>query len=246
MGHALARLFEDHVARLPEDARPSVTISAFEIYKGRVGDLLDEGQELQTREDAAGLVHVVPATEVAVAGRREVMQILDHCMAHRSTEATAANSTSSRSHAVYQLVLKFPDGKRSKLALIDLAGSERAAVGARSGAARAQEGAEINKSLLALKECIRAMTTHRKGAHLPFRQSPLTLILRESFLPAGKDSAGAPCRVVLFANVGPCARDAFDTLNTLRYAERMTDLRAPQHTAAPPPWGVVGQAPTAS
>ena len=246
MGHALERLFDHHLAMLAEEARPSVTISAFEIYKGRVGDLLDEGQELQTREDAVGLVHVVPATEVTVSGRSEVMHILDHCMAHRSTEATAANSTSSRSHAVYQLVLKFPDGKRSKLALIDLAGSERAAVGARSGSARAQEGAEINKSLLALKECIRAMTNHRKGAHLPFRQSPLTLILRESFLPAGKDSSGAPCRVVLFANVGPCARDAFDTLNTLRYAERMTDLRSPAIAGAPPPWGVIPQAPAAA
>lgn len=99
----------------------------------------------------------------------------------RTTHSTKANDTSSRSHAICQIQLL--DGEyyeRGKVLLVDLAGSERAKDCQSNIRGRRLEGAEINKSLLALKECIRAMNdSHSK--HIPFRASSLTKVLRDSF-----------------------------------------------------------------
>lgn len=76
------------------------------------------------------------------------------------------------------------------------------------------EGADINKSLLALKECIRAMD--KNGAHPPFRDSKLTLVLRDSFI---KDS-----RTVMIACCSPTDKSCENSQNTLRYADRVKNL----------------------
>ena len=84
--------------------------------------------------------------------------IIDFGHSERTTHSTAANDTSSRSHAVCQIKVKDGNGKNiGKLLLVDLAGSERAADTQSNNRQRRMEGAEINKSLLALKECIRAI-----------------------------------------------------------------------------------------
>lgn len=97
---------------------------------------------------------------------------------------------------------------------MDLAGNERGSETANDRRVRA-EGAEINKSLLALKECIRAMATNQK--HLPFRGSQLTKVLRSSFM--GKKS-----KTCMIAMISPCANSCEQTLNTLRYADRVKEL----------------------
>ena len=99
-----------------------------------------------------------------------------------------------------------------KLLLVDLAGSERAADTQSNNRQRRMEGAEINKSLLALKECIRALDT--KSGHVPFRASKLSMVLRDSFL-------GNKINVVMIACINPGSSSADHTLNTLRYAERL-------------------------
>ena len=128
----------------------------------------------------------------------------------RMSGQTSANANSSRSHAVFQIVLRVNTKRRplhGKFSLIDLAGNERGADTNSANRQTRMEGAEINKSLLALKECIRALG--RKGAHLPFRASKLTQVLRDSFI-------GENARTCMIAMINPCMSSCEHTLNTLR------------------------------
>ncbi len=127
------------------------------------------------------------------------------------------NSNSSRSHAILQITLRNgkTGKKHGKMSFIDLAGSERGADVKQSTKQTRQDGAEINKSLLALKECIRALDLERK--HLPFRGSKLTLVLKDSFM--GK------CQSVMIGNISPADDSTENTLNTLRYADRVKELK---------------------
>ena len=136
--------------------------------------------------------------------------------------STGANADSSRSHAVIQLRLtKKPTGRGKKrtevgkFSFIDLAGSERGADTSGNNRQTRLEGAEINKSLLALKECIRAMDLD--SLHLPFRGSKLTQVLKDSFI--------GNSRTVMIANIGPNSNAAEHTLNTLRYSDRVKELK---------------------
>ncbi len=116
-----------------------------------------------------------------------------------------------------------------KLSLIDLAGSERGADTKSHNRQRRMEGAEINKSLLALKECIRALDSN--STHIPYRASKLTLVLKDSF--TNKNS-----RTVMIVNVSPGASSADHTLNTLRYADRVKE-RTVGDVNKPPPAAVM-------
>jgi kinesin family protein 2/24 len=114
--------------------------------------------------------------------------IIDLANSIRTTHNTVTNEVSSRSHAICNIIIKERDCEEAygKLILVDLAGSERAQETQSNDKNRRVEGAEINKSLLALKECIRALDTRKNGnsdAHVPFRASKLTLVLRDSFIP---------------------------------------------------------------
>lgn len=134
----------------------------------------------------------------------------------RTTHATVANDTSSRSHSICQVLIK-KGSECGKLVLVDLAGSERAQDTQSNNRQRRMEGAEINKSLLALKECIRAMGD--KADHVPFRASKLTLILRDSFISKQQNKS----KVVMIACISPGSSSADHSINTLRYADRLKD-----------------------
>ena len=103
------------------------------------------------------------------------------------------------------------------MSFIDLAGSERGADVIDREKKTKIDGAEINKSLLALKECIRALDKAGKGTYLPFRGSKLTQVLKDSFLGNSKTT--------MIANVSPALSCCEPTLNTLRYADRVKDLK---------------------
>lgn len=137
--------------------------------------------------------------------------IIDFGHSERTTQSTAANDSSSRSHAICQITVKDSntDKIHGKLLLVDLAGSERAADTQTNSKQQQLEGAEINKSLLALKECVRALD--KKSSHVPFRSSKLTMVLRDSFL-------GNNSKIVMIACINPGSSSADHTLNTLRYA----------------------------
>ncbi|CAB0019471.1 unnamed protein product [Nesidiocoris tenuis] len=195
-----------------------VTSSFFEIYSGKVFDLLADKAKLRVLEDGKQQVQVVGLTENVVSSVNEVLQLIQAGNSARTSGQTSANSNSSRSHAVFQLTLRNASHRvHGKFSLIDLAGNERGADTMSANRLTRMEGAEINKSLLALKECIRALG--RRGAHLPFRASKLTQVLRDSFI-------GDNSRICMIAMISPGMNSCEHSLNTLRYADRVKELAA--------------------
>ncbi|XP_013408971.2 kinesin-like protein KIF2A isoform X2 [Lingula anatina] len=194
-----------------------VSCSFFEIYSGKVFDLLNKKQKLRVLEDGKQQVQVVGLKEELVHSVDEVLKLIQSGNVVRTSGQTSANNHSSRSHAVFQIVLRKKGTKKlhGKFSLIDLAGNERGADTMSSDRQTRMEGAEINKSLLALKECIRALG--RKGAHLPFRASKLTQVLRDSFI-------GGKSRTCMIAMISPAMSCCEHSLNTLRYADRVKEL----------------------
>ncbi|XP_063813853.1 kinesin-like protein KIF24 isoform X2 [Pseudophryne corroboree] len=194
----------------------TVWISFFEIYCGQLYDLLDGRKRLHAREDGKHVVQVVGLREVQVKNVDFLLEMILKGSRERSTGATGVNSDSSRSHAVIQIQIK--DGgsrKLGRMSFIDLAGSERASDARESDKQTKMEGAEINQSLLALKECIRALD--QEQAHTPFRQSKLTQVLKDSFIGNAK--------TCMIANISPSHIATEHTLNTLRYADRVKELK---------------------
>ncbi|XP_037919407.1 kinesin-like protein Klp10A isoform X4 [Hermetia illucens] len=194
-----------------------VSASFFEIYSGKVFDLLSDKQKLRVLEDGKQQVQVVGLTEKVVDCVDEVLKLIQHGNSARTSGQTSANSNSSRSHAVFQIVLRPPGSARihGKFSFIDLAGNERGADTSSANRQTRMEGAEINKSLLALKECIRALG--KQSAHLPFRVSKLTQVLRDSFI-------GEKSKTCMIAMISPGLSSCEHTLNTLRYADRVKEL----------------------
>ncbi|XP_053636808.1 kinesin-like protein KIF2A isoform X1 [Cherax quadricarinatus] len=202
-----------------------VSASFFEIYGGKVFDLLNSKTKLRVLEDGKNVVQVVGLQERVCENVDDVLRLISLGSQVRTSGQTAANNQSSRSHAVFQIILRNLDkiekqGDKAyklhgKFSLIDLAGNERGADTSSANRQTRMEGAEINKSLLALKECIRALG--RKGAHLPFRASKLTQVLRDSFI-------GDKSRTCMIAMISPGMGCCEHTLNTLRYADRVKEL----------------------
>ena len=140
---------------------PTYYISFFEIYRGRVFDLLNNKEKLEIMEDHNNEIQIQGLQEVLVSSEQELQENINLGNSIRTTHSTAANDESSRSHAVWQIIIK--NGRSGdqlgKLKLVDLAGSERAQDTQSNNRQRRLEGADINKSLLALKEWIRAFDT---------------------------------------------------------------------------------------
>eukprot|EP00257_Ricinus_communis_P024850 XP_025012264.1 kinesin-like protein KIN-13B isoform X1 [Ricinus communis] len=197
-------------------------VSFFEIYGGKLFDLLNDRKKLCMREDGKQQVCIVGLQEYRVSDVEVIREFIEKGNATRSTGTTGANEESSRSHAILQLAIKRSvDGSETKparlvgkLSFIDLAGSERGADTTDNDKQTRMEGAEINKSLLALKECIRALDNDQ--GHIPFRGSKLTEVLRDSFV--------GDSRTVMISCISPSSGSCEHTLNTLRYADRVKSL----------------------
>ncbi|KAI7863669.1 P-loop containing nucleoside triphosphate hydrolase protein [Spinellus fusiger] len=204
--------------RKPEGEHLSAWIGLYEIYQGHLYDLLNERKKLFAREDGKQNVIISGLREYPIDNVSKLIQVFEYGSSVRSTGSTGANDSSSRSHAVLQILLK-PKGNRKKihgkLSFIDLAGSERGADRGETDTKTRMEGAEINKSLLALKECIRALDQDKR--HTPFRQSKLTQVLKDSFV--------GNSRTCMIATISPGGSNSEHTLNTLRYADRVKELK---------------------
>ncbi|KEG11138.1 putative MCAK-like kinesin [Trypanosoma grayi] len=195
-----------------------VYISFYEIYGRKIFDLLNNKERLVAREDAEKVINICGLSEHKVTDIQGLFDIISRGSAYRAAGQTSANSESSRSHAVLQLEVREPSNRRSKtigrISFIDLAGNERGADTFDCDRKTRMEGAEINKSLLALKECIRALGMGK--SHVPFRGSILTEVLRDSFV--------GNSRTTMIATISPTSAHCVNTLNTLRYTQRVKDL----------------------
>ena len=170
-------------------------------------------------------MNIVGLSEKQVDSVSELMEIIAFGLSVRTTGVTGANVDSSRSHGILQISMRDGRGRTvGKVSFIDLAGSERGADTLNQNKQTRMDGAEINKSLLALKECIRALDQDKR--HTPFRGSKLTLVLKDSFM--------GNCKTLMIANVSPTASCCEHTLNTLRYADRVKELRKGPSTSHAP------------
>ena len=268
----MMRTLEDLFAQKDQggvDETSEVRVSFLEVYNENLRDLLAAArvqretgsrhsnlapEYLDLREDPVRGSFVSGVLEEVVKSPAEIMRLLHLGNRCRTTEGTAVNETSSRSHAVLQVyverqvdpgqgqgqgqndrqVANRRESQASqwvvgKLSLIDLAGSERAAKTQNVGG-RLIEASNINRSLLALGNCINALAAQSAagGSHpaagerrtfVPYRDSKLTRLL--------KDSLGGNCKTVMIAAISPCASHYEETVNTLKYANRTKNIRVP-------------------
>jgi kinesin family protein 18/19 len=222
----MQELFEK-IADRSDEKQTEVSLSYLEIYNETIRDLLVPGgskQGLMLREDANQAVSVAGLSSHHPKDVAEVMEMIIQGNAWRTVSPTAANATSSRSHAVLQINVAQKDRNAdvnephtmATLSIIDLAGSERASATKNRGE-RLLEGANINKSLLALGGCINALCDPRKKNHVPYRNSKLTRLL--------KFSLGGNCKTVMIVCVSPSSAHFDETQNTLRYANRAKNIQ---------------------
>ncbi|XP_040923357.1 kinesin-like protein KIF19 [Toxotes jaculatrix] len=208
-----------------DDMLYSVSMSYLEIYNEMIRDLLNPSSGfLDLREDSKGVIQVAGITEVSTINAQEIMELLMKGNKQRTQEPTAANQTSSRSHAVLQVAVKqqsrcrdvLQEVRFARLFMIDLAGSERAAQTQNRGQ-RLKEGAHINRSLLALGNCINALSDKNGNKYVNYRDSKLTRLL--------KDSLGGNSRTVMIAHISPASVAFEESRNTLTYADRAKSIR---------------------
>uniref|UniRef100_A0A6I8MYI9 plus-end-directed kinesin ATPase n=1 Tax=Ornithorhynchus anatinus TaxID=9258 RepID=A0A6I8MYI9_ORNAN len=237
----IPQLCEDLFSRINDTTNDnmsySVEVSYMEIYCERVRDLLNPKNKgnLRVREHPLMGPYVEDLSKLAVTSYNDIQDLMDSGNKARTVAATNMNETSSRSHAVFNIIFtqKRHDAetditteKVSKVSLVDLAGSERAdSTGAKG--TRLKEGANINKSLTTLGKVISALAEMDSGPNknkkkkktdfIPYRDSVLTWLLRENL--------GGNSRTAMVAALSPADINYDETLSTLRYADRAKQIR---------------------
>jgi len=193
---------------------PWLSVQFIELRGNRCFDLLAppaQGKsarpEVRLREHRDGSYFADGAVDLFPRSAEELSAVMHMAQSRRATSATDANSTSSRSHAVCTIRLSQSEGQ---LMLVDCAGTEWRKDSMFHSKERQQEGAEINASLYALKECIRYLSTQQKVPSHAYRASSLTKILADAFM------RGSQARLAVICTVSPCATDTDHTVGTLR------------------------------
>ncbi|PGH03218.1 hypothetical protein AJ79_07413 [Helicocarpus griseus UAMH5409] len=233
----IPRTCEDLFQRIESSESPNISynvrVSYFEVYNEHVRDLLvprtDTPYYLKIRESPTDGPYVKDLTDVPVRSYAEIMRLMRKGDASRTTASTKMNDTSSRSHAVFTIMLKQihhdlstdeTTERTARIRLVDLAGSERAKATEATGQ-RLREGSNINKSLTTLGRVIAALADNKPGRMrknkdiVPYRDSILTWLL--------KDSLGGNSKTAMIACIAPS--DYEETLSTLRYADQAKHIR---------------------
>ncbi|TNM91172.1 hypothetical protein fugu_003461 [Takifugu bimaculatus] len=212
----------------------SVRVSYLEVYKEEFKDLLEvetASKDILIREDKGNIV-LCGVKECEVEGLDEVLSLLESGNTARHTGATQMNPNSSRSHTIFTVYMDQRRGSSrlyssassigpqvlsSKFHFVDLAGSERILRTGNTGE-RLKESIQINSGLLALGNVIGALADpKRKGSHVPYRDSKITRIL--------KDSLGGNSKTLMIACISPSSSDFDESLNTLNYATRARNIQ---------------------
>lgn len=204
----------DIFTQLQSSPRAAVSVSFFELSGEVCSDMLNMFEPAQLLTGRDGSVHAFPLVEVKVTTAEDLIALINHGRAVRTTASTGVNDTSSRSHAILKIYVS-PGGEaggsdEGVLTLVDLAGSEHRIDSMYHGAERRKEGAMINASLMALKECVRARASGKNFSH-QYRKNKLTMALKSSFM-------NPSAQTVIIATVSPASKDTEHSLNTLRHA----------------------------
>ncbi|XP_010920785.2 kinesin-like protein KIN-5B [Elaeis guineensis] len=211
----------------------NMKVTFLELYNEEITDLLApedhtrftedrQRRPISLMEDGKGGAVIRGLEEVVVYSANEIYKLLEHGSARRRTADTLLNKQSSRSHSVFSITIHVKEAARGneelikcgRLNLVDLAGSENIS---RSGSreARGREAGEVNKSLLTLGRVITALVEH--SGHIPYRDSKLTRLLRESL--------GGKAKTCFIATVSPSIHCLDETLSTLDYAYRAKSIK---------------------
>lgn len=202
----------------------SISAVCVELIGDNLFDLNDKGRQVQLFSDGQEAT-LAGTEEIAIKSAQDIVKVYDDAASVRETHATAINSTSSRSHYVFRLIIR--DAKTSteysRLTMVDLAGSERNADSLYHDAERQRESALINASLYSLKDVIRTTALNRKTSrnksvnrHVNFRGSKLTLLLKDNFT---SDTS----KTVVISTLSPIATDTEHTMNTIQHLCMLTD-----------------------
>ncbi|KAJ3110306.1 Kinesin-like protein kif9 [Phlyctochytrium bullatum] len=201
----------------------TVRISYLEIYNEQIVDLLaslgeSQDENLAVVEDKNGISHVKGSTVQVVCNEEEALNLLFEGETNRSIAEHHLNKSSTRSHCIFTIQIESRSRVEStervltsKLNLVDLAGSERVSKTQTHGLSL-KEAMYINKSLTFLEQVIIALAD-KKREHIPYRQSKLTHVLR--------DSLGGNCNTLMIANIWGEKDHIEETISTLRFATRM-------------------------
>lgn len=223
--NSFAHIF-GHIAKADESVKFLVRVSYFEIYNEEIRDLLSKNKDqcLEVKERPDIGVYVKDLSAYIANNADDMEKIMSLGNKNRSVGATAMNEVSSRSHAIFSIIIetssysfenaKTQHVKMGRLHLVDLAGSERQAKTGASGQ-RLKEASKINLSLSTLGNVISALVDG-KCTHIPYRNSKLTRILQ--------DSLGGNSKTVMCATVGPASYNYEETISTLRYASRVKKI----------------------
>lgn len=212
-------LIEDGTTTTQEISRVSIT--AIEMIRDSLHDIMNNHTEIRLLQGRDGDMHMQGASEVPVSSADQLWDTFKAAAERRETHATAVNSTSSRSHFIFRIVLwNAANEEYARLTVVDLAGSERNADSAKHDMDRQKESAWINASLMALKDVMRIVAENQRcesGAErrVPFRESNLTRMLRDCF-DEGRSTT------VLISTVSPISVDTEHTINTLSHVGLLT------------------------
>uniref|UniRef100_A0A1B0DNZ8 Uncharacterized protein n=1 Tax=Phlebotomus papatasi TaxID=29031 RepID=A0A1B0DNZ8_PHLPP len=220
---AMTDIFQQIDEMKRENFTFSVSCTFLELYQEDLYDLLAdkprEGNTLDIRESNNNIV-IPGVTEVTVASALETTDFLIRGSAGRAVGATAMNSQSSRSHAIFSVKIEITSSKETvtaKFQLVDLAGSERASKTKATGE-RFREGVKINQGLLCLGNVISALGSgNNQGNFVSYRDSKLTRLLQGSL--------GGNSVTLMIACVSPADYNVEETISTLRYANRAKNIK---------------------
>lgn len=215
---SMEQIFSSQASLESKGMKVSITATLLEIYNEDIRDLLsdapDAKKEYKIKHDDEGNTRVTNLCQVEVFSAGEVEALMRQANAARAVAKTNMNDRSSRSHMVMRLCLdgvnEAGEPIHGALNLVDLAGSERLS---RTGATgdRLKEAQAINKSLSSLGDVILALANKEK--HVPFRNSKLTYLL--------KNSLGGDCKTLMLVNVSPSLESAQETICSLRFASKV-------------------------
>jgi kinesin family protein 2/24 len=217
--HCATGIFDDTTTTTTAKGKITVQVQYLELCGKICRDLVDDARpEVRIMDKEDGSVCFVNAASVVVETAEELFSVIAKAKQRRATQATDRNDESSRSHAVCQMTI-YNEGshaaaqkqqqQRGVLTLVDCAGTERRNDSMYHSRSRQAESVEINASLYALKECIRARSSRTKERHVPYRSNNLTRVLRESL-------ERQDARLAVIATVGPNATDTEHTIETLK------------------------------